>query len=87
MPLRIRLADDLGPDGMEPLIAVSVIEVPVRVYEVSDRLATQLQERFCQSRSRDGDASFYENFSILAAKDRDVSARTLQDAYVIPKLV
>jgi len=36
----IFVGGDFGPDGMQPFVAVGVIEMPVRVDQMPDRLGT-----------------------------------------------
>src|SRR6516225_2679267 len=65
-----------------PLIAVRVIEVPVRVDHVLDRIATETTGLFQDARAGYGDPGIDEHLAVGACQDTNISTRTLQDTDV-----
>ena len=64
-----------------------MIEVPVRVYEMRDRIATEAVCRLQDSRPSSCDSRINEDLAVFSGQDRDVSTRALQDSDVPAELV
>jgi hypothetical protein len=73
--------------GIQPFIAVGVIEVPVTVDQMFDGIATELVCSLQESRARHGDSGVDEHLSVSAGEDGDVGARPLEDADIATKPV
>ena len=78
---------DFGADGMKPFVAVGVIEMPVRIDQVFDWIATETAESFGYSRTRSSDSGIDQKFSVTAGEHGDISARTLENADVPAKFL
>ena len=81
------MRDDLRADRIQPCIAVGVVEVPVRVDQVRDRIGAEIGERLGHLRARDGDAGVHEHLAVGAGQDRDVSTGPFEHADVVAQLV
>ncbi|MGY4450944.1 hypothetical protein ACVWZR_005604 [Bradyrhizobium sp. i1.3.1] len=53
---RVLLRDDPGASGMEPFVAIGVIEMPVGVDEMGDGIGAEIGHRFGELGTRDADA-------------------------------
>src|SRR6202166_4739857 len=87
MLARILLGDDLGAGRMQPFVAVGMIEVPVRVDEMRDRIGAEISKRLGDLRTRYADAGIDKHFSVRARQDGDVSAGALEYADIVSQLV
>src|SRR6516225_8288301 len=65
-----------------PLIAVRVIEVPVRVDHVLDRIATEATGLFQDARAGYGDPGIDEHLAVGACQDTKIPTRPPQDTDV-----
>src|SRR5258708_39781450 len=76
----------MGQNGyafrIQPLIAVRVIEMPVGVDQMSDRVAAAAARGLWDSRAGRGDSGIDEHLAIGTGKDSDIAARALEDADV-----
>ena len=81
----------MGDNGcsfrIQPLIAVRVIEVPVRVDQVLDRIVAEAIGCFQNARAGCGDSGIDEHLAVDACQDSDVAAGALEDADVAAQLV
>ena len=68
----------IAAPSVQPLVAVGVVEVPVRVDQMPDRLGTEACQRLGDLRPRAGNAGVDEELAVRAGEDRDVAARTHQ---------
>src|SRR5215472_2561115 len=71
---------------MQPLVSVSVIEVPVRVDQMFDWIVAQTRQRFSDPRLGARYPSIHENLAIGAGEDSNISAGTFEDADVAAQL-
>src|SRR5689334_21273185 len=72
---------------VKPLVAVCMIEMPVGVDQVFDRIAAEIVDRFENAGARPGDAGIDKKFAIGARQDSDVAPRTLDDRDIAAQLV
>ena len=77
MFLRVVLRNDLGSNRMKPLVAIGVIEVPVRVHEVGDGVGAKIGKSLRQLGPRHGNTPVDQDFAVRASEYCDVPARTL----------
>src|ERR1035438_1732401 len=69
---------DLRADGMQPFITVGVIEVPVRVDEMFDRIGTETFQRLSNSRTRRGNPGVHQEFAVLSGEHGYVATGTFK---------
>ena len=81
------MGDDLRACRMQPFIAVGVIEMPMGVDQVLDRIGAEFACGLQDPRTRRGDSSVDEHLAVGTGEDRDVAARALEDADVATKLM
>ena len=60
--------------AVDPFVAVGVVEVPMRVDEVPDRIVAETCERLQHARLRRRDAGIDKELSVRSGKDADVAA-------------
>src|SRR5262249_30873869 len=73
--------------SIEPRIAVRMVEMPVGVDQISDRIAAQTGGRLQYPRARGGDAGVDEHLAVATGPNRNVAARALEDAHVATQVV
>src|SRR5438445_2388319 len=72
---------------MQPRVAVGMVEVPMGIDEVRDRVSTELRKSLGDLRARYADPGIDEHLAIRARQDGDVSAGALEDADIVSQLV
>ena len=81
----------MGEDGrtlrVQPLIAVGMIEVPMRVDQMLDRIGAEAVCGFENPRAGRGDPGVDEHLAVAAGQDGDVAARALENADIAAQLV
>src|SRR5713101_2239390 len=82
MPAGILMGQNGYPFRIQPLIAVRVIEMPVGVDQMSDRIAAEAVGDLEDSRAGCGDSGIDEHLAISAGQDSDIAARALENADV-----
>ena len=82
MLVGVFMGDNGCPFRIQPLIAVRVIEVPVRVDHMLDRIATEATGLFQDARAGYGDPGIDEHLAVGACQDTNIPTRTLQDTDV-----
>jgi hypothetical protein len=87
MLARVLLRNDFSAERMQPVIAVGVIEVPVRVDEVRDRFGAEIGECLGELGTRHADAGIDQYFAVRSGEDGDVAAGALQHADVVSQPV
>jgi hypothetical protein len=78
----ILMSDNDRSFAMQPLVSVSVIEMPVRIDQMPNRIGAESRQRFGDPWARDGNSGVDQNLSVASGEDGDVPARTLQHADV-----
>ena len=78
---------DGGALLVQPLVAVRVVEVPVGVYQVFDRIAAEVVDGFEDARPCRGDAGIDKQFAVGACQNGDVATRALDDRDIATQLV
>src|SRR4026208_1659181 len=71
---RVLVCGYFRADRMKPFVTVGVIEVPMRVNQVLDRIAAERIERIGDSSSGAWDTGIDEKFSIAAGEHGNISA-------------
>jgi hypothetical protein len=82
----VHVSGDFSAFGVQPFVAVGVIEMPMAIDQVFNGVGTETGEGFLYSFARSGDASFDEEFAVGACENCDVAARAFQDADIPAKL-
>ena len=72
---------------MHPLVAVSVIKVPVRIDEVRDAICAQCRQSLRDLRLRCGVTCIHQQLALRASQHGDVATRTHQHTDVAAKLL
>lgn len=85
--MRVFMRKDGGTLLIEPLVAVRVVEVPVSVDQVFDRIAAQAVHGIKDTGARSGDAGIDKHFAVGACQDGDVATRSLDDRDIAAQLV
>src|SRR5262249_33670255 len=80
MLVGVLMCDDGGSLGIQPCVAVSMVEVPVGVDEVPDRIAAEAVGRLEDSWARCRNPSIDEDLAVAAGQDRDVAAGAVEVA-------
>jgi len=78
----VLVSSDLGTYRVKPLVAVSMIEMPMCVYQVPDRIGADVRQRFTDRGSRRSDAGIHEQLSIGACQHGDISTGAFEHAYI-----
>ncbi len=81
------MSNDLCPDGIQPYVAVGMIEMPVRVDQVRDGIGAKTGKSSGDLRTRNANTGIDKQFAIGAGQDGDVSAGALEYADVVSQLV
>jgi hypothetical protein len=87
MLARVLLRDDLRTDRIQPFVAVGVIEMPVRVDQVRDRVAADIGQGLGDLRARYTNAGIDKNFTVGAGQHGNVAAGALEYADIISQLM
>ena len=87
MLMGVFMGDAGGSFRIQPLIAVRVIEVPVCVDQVRNRIAAQPIRSLQDARAGCRDPGINEHLAIGACQDGDIAARALEDTDIIAQLV
>ena len=83
----VLVSDDLCAGRMQPLVAVGMVEMPVRVDEVRDGIGAEVGKRLGDLRARYADAGVDEHFAVRTGQDGDVSAGAFEHADIVSQLV
>ena len=81
------MGDNGCPFRIKPLIAVRVIEVPVCVDQVLDRIAAKAVYGFENSRPGYSDRGIDEYLAVGTRDNRNITARALENADIAAQLV
>src|ERR1700731_2208574 len=81
------MSNDLCPDGIQPYVAVGMIEMPVRVDQVRDGIGAKIGKSSGDLRTRYTNTGIDKHFAVGAGQDGDVSAGALEYADVVSQLV
>src|SRR5260370_592172 len=87
MPARVRLRDDLRTGRMQPFVAVGMVEVPVRIDEMGDRIGAEGIKRLTHLRARHADPGIDEHLAIGSCEDGNVAAGAFEDPDIVSQLV
>src|SRR5262249_11411326 len=78
MPLRIFMCNDRCSFTVQPCISIRVVEMPVRIDQMRDRVLAKAVGRFQDSPARCRDSSINENLAVHASQDGDIAPRALK---------
>ena len=81
------MGDNSGAFRIQPRIAVRMVEVPVGVDQVSDRIAAETIGSLQYSWARGCDAGIDEHLAVATGQDGNVAAGALENADVAAQLV
>ena len=73
---RVFLREDAGTGFMKPGVSASVIEMPVRVDQLLDRILVDASQCRGNIRTRSYDLRIHKQVSVRPCENRDVSAGT-----------
>src|SRR5260370_42124177 len=73
--------------GVQPFVAVGMVEVPVSVDEVLDRIGANRCKRLGNPWTRAGKAGINEELIVATGKDRNISTSAHEDAYVAAEVL
>ena len=76
-----------GAGGMQPLIAVGMIEMPVRVDEMRDGIGAEIGKSLGDLRARHADARIDQHLAIGPGEDGNVAAGAFEDADIVSQPV
>lgn len=80
------VSGDLRPFRVQPLVAVGVVEMPVRVDQMLYRFRAEARQRLQDSIPRRRDSGVHEQFAIAPCEHGDIAAGALENADVPAKL-
>ena len=85
----VLMSNDLCPDGIgiQPYVAVGMIEMPARVDQVRDGIGAKTGKSFGDLRTQYANTGIDKHFAIGAGQDGDVSAGALEYADIVSQLV
>src|SRR5215472_6964794 len=78
---------DFSADGVKPFISVGVVEMPMSVDQMSDRVGTEAIECFHDSGPRRGDPRVNQQLAVVTREHNYISARAFQHADIPAKLL
>jgi hypothetical protein len=81
------MGDDGFPFRIQPVIAVGVIEMPVCINQVLDRIAAKAVGGFQNSRPGCGNPGIDKYLAVGTRDDSDIAARALENADIAAQLV
>src|SRR5262249_21307805 len=87
MLMHIFMCNDRCSFLVQPCIAIRVIEMPVRIDQVRDRIPAKAVGRFQDSLARYSDSSIDENLAVNAGQDGDIPPRALKDTNATTQFV
>ena len=81
------LRDDFGARRVEPGIPIGMVEVPMAVDQMADRVSAQRRERLGKLWPRHADTRIDQHLAVWAGDDADVAARPLEHGDVVSELM
>jgi hypothetical protein len=78
--MRIFMCDDRCSFLVQPSIPIRVIEMPVRIDQMRDRIPAKAVGRFQDPPARRSDPCINEYLAVAARQDGDIAARALEYA-------
>jgi hypothetical protein len=85
MLARVLLRHDAGSGFVQPLVAAGVIEVPVSVDQLLDRVHIDARQSRGNVWPRGDDSCIHEELSVGAGKNGDISTRAQKNADIAAK--
>jgi len=83
---RVLVRQNTGSGFMDPLVAAGVVEMPVRVDQLFDRIRVDARECLGDVRPCGDDLRVHEQFSIRTSQDGDISTSAQKDTDIAPKI-
>src|SRR5664279_6458849 len=83
----VLLSDDLCSNRMQPLVAVGMIEMPMGVDQMCDRIGTEIGESLRDLGTRDTDSSIHKHLAIGTCQHGNVSPGPFEHADVVSQLM
>ena len=87
MLARILMGEDGRSFCIQPPVTVRMIEVPMGVDQMADRIIAQAVDGLQDPQTRCGDASIYEYFAVRSGEDSDIAAGTFKYTDIVTELV
>ena len=87
MLVRIFMREDGGALLVQPLVAVRVVEVPMSVDQMFDRVLAKAVGSVQDARAGRGNAGIDEHLAVGAGQNGDIPARALDDRDIAAQLV
>ncbi len=85
MLARVRVGEDRRAGGMQPFVPIGVVEMPMRVDQMLDRIVAEGGERLGNLGSSAGNPSVHQQLSIGPRQNRDVPTGSHEHADVPAK--
>src|SRR5882762_6516964 len=83
----VRLRDDLRACRMQPVIAVGMVEVPMRVDEMGNGIGAETVKRLGELRSRYTDTGIDQHLPVGSSEDGNIAAGAFEHADIVSQLV
>src|SRR5260370_28314898 len=87
MLARVLVGKDAGSGLMDPLVAPGVVEVPVGVDQLLDRIGVDACDGLFDVWTGSDDFGIYEDLSIGAGENGDISTSAQEDTYISSKVL
>jgi hypothetical protein len=81
------MREDRGALVVQPFVAVGMIEVPMGIDQMFDRVGAEAVGSFQDARLRGGDAGIDKNLAVGARQHGDIATRAFEDADIAAQLV
>ena len=76
------MSEDRCAGGVQPLVTIRVVEMPVSIDELLDGIGADRSESLGKLRTRTGEACIDQQLSVRTWQNRDISTGAHQDADV-----
>jgi hypothetical protein len=80
MLARVIMGENDGTLGAQPLVAVGMIEVPMGIDQMSDRIGAEARQRRSDPRARNADPGIDQDPAVEPREHGDIPARALEHA-------
>ena len=84
---RVFMREDCRAFAVEPFVSVGMIEVPMGIDQMLDRVGAEAVGGFQDARLRGGDAGIDKNLAVAARQHGDIAAGAFEDADIAAHLV
>ena len=82
MPSGLLVGEDGRAFAMQPLIAVGMVEVPMGIDQVLDRVGAEACEGLRDARTRGRNAGIHQKLAVSTGEDSDIAAGAFEHTHV-----